>query len=820
MLPLVAWGYLTVPCLFISHSSRDSVQALAFQRWLEAGGWSNDDVFIDLHDIGAGERWRETLRKANATCEAVIFLASPDSLASIECQKELELAEALGKAIIPAILRDLTKDDPRLARYAERQFVDLAAEPRDRMEPFEHDGRMHRVEFNGQALAAIKARLEDLGVAPGSFVWPPRTKPGAEPYPGLSALTEDDAGIFFGRDADIMTALTKLRLVRSRGSPRLFVIQAASGAGKSSFLRAGLWPRLMRDRDFAPLAILRPAQGILTGPNGLGFGLAPWFARYGKIKTAGAIHSELATGGDAVGARTFGALLSEASALSAEARRITAPDARPPSLLIAIDQGEELFAAEDAKESGRFLELLSILLRAPPSIPSGRAEHGAREQESVDPYVLLTIRADSVESLLQRVAALGFEAPEPFYLPPLSPGAYRDVIVKPAEVYTREVKRLAIDPQLANQLVTDATGADALPLLAFTMSQLFKLHATGGELTLDHYNAIGGMGGCVTRVLRQAQKEAGAAGSDESLRRLMVPGLATWDPAAGAAKRLVGHEADLVTAGRAALAPLANALVGNRLLTRNRDTLEVAHEALLRREPIAGWLDAQKDALKLRDDVLKEAREWDNSKRHAMDLVRRGERLAGALALAANPDFASALAPAKDYLAACQKVERASRVKSRRTQALIYTLMLSVIAGFVGVHQSGPPSGAIPLAHGHAERCAHRCRGKGESRKARRRFQGMHERLPGDDRDPSGRVHDGHGGRGGWRRGPAARGRHRLTFRGEQDGSHLRRIRPLRRSRCVPAAIRQCLGPERPSGHQRELGGRQNLRRVAVAHDG
>jgi hypothetical protein len=50
------------------------------------------------------------------------------------------------------------------------------------------------------------------------------TVPGAQPYPGLSALGEDDAGIFFGGDADIMSGLNKLQLVRRRGSPRLFVI--------------------------------------------------------------------------------------------------------------------------------------------------------------------------------------------------------------------------------------------------------------------------------------------------------------------------------------------------------------------------------------------------------------------------------------------------------------------------------------------------------------------------------------------------------------------------------------------------------------------
>ena len=163
----------SLPRLFVSHSSKDNVQALAFQHWLMASGWSEEDVFIDLHGIGAGERWRETLRKANAACEAVLLLASPDALDSPECQRELNLAEDLGKEIIVAILRDLGKDDPRLARWADRQFVDLSAQPTERMEPFEHDGRVQRVEFNPAALASIKARLAHLGIAPDSFAWTP-----------------------------------------------------------------------------------------------------------------------------------------------------------------------------------------------------------------------------------------------------------------------------------------------------------------------------------------------------------------------------------------------------------------------------------------------------------------------------------------------------------------------------------------------------------------------------------------------------------------------------------------------------------------------
>jgi hypothetical protein len=157
----------------------------------------------------------------------------------------------------------------RVVTVTHPQF-DLSQQPAERIEPFEHEGKLHRVEFSVAALASIKARLADLGIAAGSFAWEPRKRHDGKntgPYPGLE---EDDASIFFGREADIAAGLAKLRLMRKRRSPRWFVIQAASGAGKSSFLKAWLWPRLKRDPDFAPLCILRPAQGILTGPDGIG----------------------------------------------------------------------------------------------------------------------------------------------------------------------------------------------------------------------------------------------------------------------------------------------------------------------------------------------------------------------------------------------------------------------------------------------------------------------------------------------------------------------------------------------------------------------
>ena len=577
--------------LFISHSSKDNVSALAFQHWLSANGWTSDDVFVDLHGIGAGERWRDTLRKANAACEAVILLASPEALASVECQKELELAEALGKEIIVAILRDLEKDAPGLARYSERQFVDLSAEPRERMEPLEHEGRLHRVEFNSEALAKIKSRLDELGIAPGSFAWPPKDRPNAEPFPGLAAFGEDDAGIFFGREADIMSALTEIRLVRRRRQPRLIVVQAASGAGKSSFLRAGLWARLKRDPDFAPLAILRPAQGVLSGPDGLGQRIAPFFERHGKLRAPGGIQASILNAEPAKAAAALAALLAEAASLATAARRAAAPEARAPAPLLAIDQAEELFAAENAIESQIFLNALSPLLKDPPP--------------DLDPYVILTIRSDSVQSLLDRVAVLGLDTPKPIYLPPMARESYREVIVRPAEVFSARVRRLSVDPALVQAVVDEAKGADALPLLAFTLGQLYANYRQTGELTRANYDEMGGAAGSIRRALALAQASVGAAGSNEALRRLILPQLATWDPSAdqgkGAAKRIVARLAKVFEGDRMVLAPLANALVEQRLLTRGGDTLEVAHEALLRQPPLEGWLAEDRDFLMWRD---------------------------------------------------------------------------------------------------------------------------------------------------------------------------------------------------------------------------
>ena len=168
-----------MPRLFISHSSKDNIAALAFQRWLVAQGWSEDDIFIDLHGITAGDAWRDTLVRANVACDVLLFLASPDSLGSEECRREVRRAEDDRKDVLVAILHGVTLDDPRLQPYVDRQITSLSAVPLD--EPIEvtHQGQTHTVSFNRPALNSIHTKLIEWGHAPDSFVWPPKDRPSA-----------------------------------------------------------------------------------------------------------------------------------------------------------------------------------------------------------------------------------------------------------------------------------------------------------------------------------------------------------------------------------------------------------------------------------------------------------------------------------------------------------------------------------------------------------------------------------------------------------------------------------------------------------------
>ena len=112
-----------------------------------------------------------------------------------------------------AILRDLKLDDLRAEGFGEDQIVDLSAPGESTLIRAElpgrsgGPGRYDDVKLNAQALEKIERSLRLIGIAPESFEWCPRDPVRPSPYPGLEAFTENDAGVFFGRESRLAYAL-------------------------------------------------------------------------------------------------------------------------------------------------------------------------------------------------------------------------------------------------------------------------------------------------------------------------------------------------------------------------------------------------------------------------------------------------------------------------------------------------------------------------------------------------------------------------------------------------------------------------------------
>ena len=252
--------------IFLSHSSQDNPRAFALAQWLSENGW--EDFFLDIvprQGIAAGEAWKAKIHDCMDASAAGIFLISRGWLASRWCQTELTLAYNLNKLIFGVVVDDLPRDQiPELLK-SNWQVIDLqAGRDHQSFTVTLKDGTTDRATLSRSGLASLKEGLHRAAIAPEAFVWPPEDEPDRAPWRGLSPMEPEDAGIFFGREAQIARALDTIRALREGNPPRLLAIVGASGAGKSSFLRAGTIRRLRRDdRNYLTLSPIRPEGGAL-----------------------------------------------------------------------------------------------------------------------------------------------------------------------------------------------------------------------------------------------------------------------------------------------------------------------------------------------------------------------------------------------------------------------------------------------------------------------------------------------------------------------------------------------------------------------------
>jgi WD40 repeat protein len=611
--------------IFISHSSRNNSQAVEVRDWLRANGWR--DTFLDLdpaHGLAPGQRWQEELKRAGERCAAVVVLISSEWVESKWCQVEFLLASQLGKRIFAVVIAPIILSSLPIELTAHYQLADIS-----------------NPATAADGLERLKWGLKRAGLDPADFLWPPPENPERTPYRGLRSLEEKDAGVFFGREAAITRGLDALRRMRDGAPERLLVVLGASGAGKSSFLKAGLLARLHRDDEqFLVLPAVRPARAAMTGPEGLLHALG-----VSTVPTEAALTRRLAD--------VRAPVIERLTRFAIAAREIHA--APPPTLVLPIDQGEELFGSEST-ESPAFFELMRAVLHVDANL-----------------VVVLTIRSDSY-SALQGERRLGDVPRLLFDLPPLSLTAFRQVIEGPGRLVQPNI---VFEPELVDRLLADMDQADALPLLAFTLERLVAECGGDHKIELVEYEQkLGGLAGTIDKAIEAALTSAMADPSlpsdrsslEKLSRRAFIPWLVKVDDAEGAPKRRVTALRELPEETRS----LVQHFVNQRLLLSDvrgdGESLEVCHESVLRHwTKLSRWIDEERANLLALDSARAAADEWrrHQSAQGNVDewLVHRGERLIQAEALLHQPDYARLLTDEhRAYLAACRRREQVERV--------------------------------------------------------------------------------------------------------------------------------------------------------------
>ena len=668
--------------IFLSHSSGNNAEAIALRDWLISHGW--DDLFLDLdpeRGLKAGDRWQAALKRAAERCELVIFLVSPEWAASKWCLAEFLLAKNLNKRIFGVVVEPTPLGDMPVEMTAEWWLVDLTAGNRDykvTVTPPPGD-KTETVDFAEDGLEGLRIGLMQAGVDARYFAWPPEDDSERAPYRGLEPLEAKDAGIFFGRDGPTIVGLDLLRGLREAAPPRLLVILGASGAGKSSFLRAGLLPRLAREsQHFLPLPVIRPERAALSGEAGLIASLEMALKEAGVARTRAEIRKAIKSGAESVASLLRDLVKVRTSIHTDDCVKA----GKAPMLVLAIDQAEELFHVEGAEEAPAFLDLLGKL--------------AAEDNPAL--IALFTIRSDSYERLQTARSFQGVRQ-RMLSLPPMPKGAYAEVIKGPPRRLEGTKRALEIDAPLVDALLADIEegGAkDALPLLAFTLEWLYREHGGGGELKLSDYEELGRIRGSIEAAVERALK---AADTDPKiprdrearlalLRRGLIPWLAGIDPDTGSPRRRIARHSEIPAESR----PLIDLLVEQRLLSTDvakdtgEDTIEPVHEALLRQWGLLqGWLAEDAGLLSVLGGIKRASRDWAANDKGGPWLTHSGERLKAAEQLTERPDLAANLEPTdRDYLAACRKAERAAAGRKRRAQALVGVLGLSILAGVIG----------------------------------------------------------------------------------------------------------------------------------------
>ncbi|MGQ0848821.1 MAG: nSTAND1 domain-containing NTPase [Actinomycetota bacterium] len=473
------------------------------------------------------------------------------------------------------------------------------------------------------------------------------------PYLGLATFQPEDATRFFGRDSLVTDLVRRLR------RDRVLVMGGPSGSGKSSVVRAGLIPAIatgaLPGSEHWPLALFTPRADPMAE-------LAHQLERAGRV-----------AGRQLINGLTAADLAAEPERARDAAESIT--DASG-GLLLVVDQFEELFTQSDRRDDqDRFLQVLAGMVD--PTDSRVRAVFVMRAdfytQSAYFPWLAEKISVNQV------------------LVGPMSRHELRQAIEEPARL-----AYLRLEEGLVDALLEDGRAQPgALPLVSHAMAETWR-RRRGSALTLDGYRQAGGVGGAIAQTADEVYQRLDPAHRQTARRlllRMVNPGEGTSDTRRRLSVGELSHDVypDLAR-------DVVDALTSARLLTIDRDTIELAHEALIGSWPrLRDWIGESRDDLRARQRIGRAASEWDAQGRQP-DLLYRGTALQAATEWAErHPDVLTTLDREfmDESVAAHTRQVQADQAADRRSRrvrstaigllaVLLAVAMVSAIVGFNG----------------------------------------------------------------------------------------------------------------------------------------
>lgn len=338
-----------------------------------------------------------------------------------------------------------------------------------------------------------------------------------------------------------------------------------------------------------------------------------------------------------------------------------------PALLV-IDQLEELLTLSGPGERAAFHTAVRDALDADPRL-----------------WIVATLRSDFLTDLLDS----GFAdlIRQPSVIGVLGRGQLHEVITRPAEQ-----AGLRFAPGVVPRMVDDCGGGDALPLLAYTLQELYlRVGGSGGTVTEEAYRALGGVAGALSDRADRITAELADAPVIPALLKFV-----TIDRNEPTRRRV--PRADLSPAEQ----EVADAFVAGRLLTGDGGLLDVAHEALFRQwPPLRQAVEARAEDLRRRTELERWAQDWEYAGRAEAYLLT-GERLAVARQWLAEDGSVPLVA---EFVERSGRQDRATlarvadAVAVRVLESASREPELAVLAALTAVTECGDTPGAVQALH-------------------------------------------------------------------------------------------------------------------------